>query len=212
MRFIITLLITLSASIHIRAEYSTQRLWIYIFKPLTTGLIILLCLLQTPVISSEYRYLLLIGLGCSLCGDIFLMLPSDRFLHGLVSFLCAHLCYTAAFISQSGLHISFLAVIPAIVGGVLLLILLPHTKALTIPVILYTFIILTMLWQALERWGIISDSSAVLALIGAALFTASDAMLAYNRFVARWKYARLLILSTYYAAQWCLACSVKLPM
>ncbi|NIW49240.1 MAG: lysoplasmalogenase, partial [Gammaproteobacteria bacterium] len=35
----------------------------------------------------------LIGLALSLAGDIFLMLPDEKFIAGLVSFLLAHLAY-----------------------------------------------------------------------------------------------------------------------
>jgi hypothetical protein len=44
---------------------------------------------------------LALGLIFSLAGDIFLMLPTDRFREGLASFLAAHVCYIAAFASRS---------------------------------------------------------------------------------------------------------------
>ena len=46
---------------------------------------------------SRYAGFILAGLVFSLAGDVFLMLPSDQFMAGLVSFLIAHLFYIAAF-------------------------------------------------------------------------------------------------------------------
>jgi uncharacterized membrane protein YhhN len=94
---IMSLLVLLSASLHIRAEYSGPRWQVYVFKPLTTTLIIILALMATEPVSPFYQAMIVIGLVFSLGGDIFLMLPSDRFIGGLVSFLIAHLFYIVAF-------------------------------------------------------------------------------------------------------------------
>ena len=48
------------------------------------------------------------------------------------------------------------------------------------------------------------------SVAGAALFVFSDFTLAYNRFVKPFRSARFLNLTTYFAAQWCLAFSVRL--
>jgi len=146
---IITIFVLISASIHIRADYLKQRVKTYIFKPLTTGLIILICLLQTTEVSILYKYLILSGLIFSLMGDIFLMLPSDRFTSGLFSFLIAHIAYMAAFISDQGFQPNFLYLIPVIVYGVILLrILLPYTASNTIPVIIYSIILIFIAFSA----------------------------------------------------------------
>ena len=41
--------------------------------------------------------MVVVGLVCSLAGDVFLMLPEERFVEGLVSFLLAHIAYVVAF-------------------------------------------------------------------------------------------------------------------
>jgi uncharacterized membrane protein YhhN len=208
---IIMALIVVSAILHIRAEYVKHLPLIYIFKPLTTSLIILFCFLQTPVISPTYKYLVILGLISSLFGDIFLMLPSDQFIAGLVSFLIAHIFYIVAFTRESGFQFHIIFVIPIVVIGLVMLkILLPHTGSITVPVIIYSTIILVMLWQAVERWNVTSNQSSIVAFIGAVFFVFSDFILAYNRFVGQFKSARLLNLSTYYIAQWLIAFSVKL--
>ena len=96
---ILTLLAILSASIHIRAEYRGPRQHIYIFKPLTMAFILLIAILGQATLSF-YKYMIITGLVFSLAGDVFLMLPSDRFVAGLVAFLIAHLFYIAAFVSE----------------------------------------------------------------------------------------------------------------
>jgi iron(III) transport system permease protein len=89
--------VAISAFIHIRAEYRGPRRNVYIFKPLTTSLIILTALLLPDAVPAPYKWLIIAGLLFSLGGDVFLMLPQDRFVFGLVSFLIAHLFYIAAF-------------------------------------------------------------------------------------------------------------------
>ena len=46
---------------------------------------------------------------------------------------------------------------------------------------------------------------------GASLFLLSDALLAWNRFRVEFKSAQLLVLGTYYAAQWALVLSLSQP-
>ena len=50
------------------------------------------------------------------------------------------------------------------------------------------------------------------AACGAGLFLLSDTLLAWNRFRVKFKSAQVLILSTYYVAQWALAMSLSQPI
>lgn len=65
-----------------------------------------------------------------------------------------------------------------------------------------------MAWQAISRWRVIGTQGALLAAGGACCFLASDASLALRRFVAPFTGATLLVMLTYYLAQWGLALSV----
>src|SRR4051812_47599183 len=94
---LLSLLVSVSAILHLRAEAYGPRRNIYLFKPLTMILIILIAFESKYAVSPFYKYAILGGLVCSLAGDIFLMLPLDRFIHGLVSFVLAPLFYIAAF-------------------------------------------------------------------------------------------------------------------
>jgi uncharacterized membrane protein YhhN len=66
-----------------------------------------------------------------------------------------------------------------------------------------------MAWQAASRWATNRNSQAGLAALGAMLFVASDSMIAINRFYGRFRLADLLILATYFVAQWLIALSVQ---
>lgn len=196
----LTVLVILSAAIHIRAEYRGPRLLIYIFKPLTMVLILVIAGLGQGT-SPFYKYTILAGLVFSLAGDIFLMLPTDRFVPGLVAFLIAHLFYITAFASEIG-SLIWWPLIPLFIFGVgIYFILAPALGKLRLPVLVYIAAILTMAWLAWERWIQVDQTGALLASIGAVLFVLSDAILAINRFRWKFKTARALNLATYFAAQ-----------
>ncbi len=204
----LTILVVVSAALHIIAEYKGPQLHVYIFKPLTVLLIIGLALQSR---GSLYKYLIVAGLLFSLAGDIFLMLPADRFIAGLVSFLIAHLFYIAAFTMYgASAHWSLIsATLLLIYGGVMLRLLLPHLGRMKIPVIAYMLVILMMVWQASNRYLNESGPGSFLAFAGASLFAASDSLLAWNRFRHSFKSAQALILTTYFMAQWLIALSVR---
>ncbi|MCB0300999.1 MAG: lysoplasmalogenase, partial [Calditrichaeota bacterium] len=63
-------------------------------------------------------------------------------------------------------------------------------------------------WLAAARWDQLQSPAALWGMIGAILFVISDTSLAFNRFVKRFRNAQLLILSTYFIAQYLIARSV----
>ena len=203
----LTLLAILSASIHIRAEYRGPRQHIYIFKPLTMVFILLIAILGQATLPF-YKYMIITGLVFSLAGDVFLMLPADRFVAGLVAFLIAHLFYIAAFASEISVLIWW-PLVPAVIYGIVIYtVLAPSLGKLKLPVLIYVVGILIMVWLAWERWIQTDQSGALLASVGAVLFVISDTILALNRFRGTFKPARALNLTTYFAAQWLIAGSV----
>lgn len=190
---------------YVLADWSWQN---YLFKPLTTLLICLLAATAPAPGPPRYRNCLVLGLFCSLAGDIFLMLPRQMFLAGLVCFLLAHICYLAAFFSDSkpSWHISSpLLLLPGafvfwrIQSGI--------SSSLYLPVLLYLVVITVMAHQAYVRALTSRSAGKWMAAAGALLFVVSDAVLALNKFHARFAHAGLWILGTYYVAQWLLAAS-----
>jgi uncharacterized membrane protein YhhN len=205
---LLVVLAAVSAFLHIRAEYGGARHQVYIFKPLTITFIILIVILAGTPDPSRYRLAIVAGLICSLAGDIFLMLPSDRFVAGLLSFLGAHLFYVAAFTSEIGFRFSLWSSIPAAILGVFMLaFLLPYLGKMKLPVLVYMVVILVMACQAWERWTYTGQRVAMLAFFGAVFFLVSDSALAINRFRGQYKSAPALILGTYFAAQCLIALS-----
>jgi uncharacterized membrane protein YhhN len=204
---VLALLVILSASIHIRAEYRGPRQHVYIFKPLTMVFIWLIAILGQATLPL-YKYMIVAGLVFSMAGDVFLMLPSDRFVAGLVAFLVAHLFYIMAFVSEIS-ELMWWPLIPlATYGIVIYIILAPSLGRLKLPVLIYVVVILIMAWLAWERWGQTGQSGTLLASVGAVLFVISDTILAINRFRGAFKSACVLNLTTYFAAQCLIASSV----
>lgn len=205
---VLSILALFSALLAILSAYQKRRLTHYLFKPLTVIFIILIALGATQQTTPFYTRAVVAGLILSLAGDIFLMLPEDRFVAGLTSFLCAHVFYIAAFTYESAGALSFWTLVPFLIYGALVLhVLWPQLGKMKLPVLVYVAVILTMGWAAADRRLMTGQEGSLLAFLGAVLFIASDSLLALDRFRRRFRSAQLLILSTYFAAQWLIALS-----
>ncbi len=190
-------------------EYKPTRTQLYLSKPLTTILIILIPLLGVSSTAPTYKWLIIVGLIFCLGGDIFLMLPAKYFIVGLVSFLIGHIFYIIAFVADAGFNLGLGWLIPLIVYGLIMYRLLaPGLGKLKGPVIVYILAILVMAWQAWGRWSVLTGTGTLLAAVGAMVFVISDSILAYDRFRQKFKISRIVVLSTYWAAQWLIAYSV----
>lgn len=205
---LIFLVILLFTAIHLIGHYRSIPWLVYLFKPLSTIAILLYAGLL-PTSDDVYQQLIVIGLLFSLFGDIFLMLPKDRFIAGLGSFLIAHLCYIAAF--SRGIHpLQHPMVIMAFLlfGVIFWYAIRSHLGKLQIPVALYALIISVMGALAVERWMVSDTTAAYLGMWGAILFIISDGTLAVNRFVKSFAAAQAIIICTYFAAQILIAKSI----
>lgn len=202
------LVITTSAAFAIYGKYKKQKLIHYAFKPLTMLLIISLAWERSVSSPSPYGYLVLSGLCISLLGDIFLMLPSDKFKPGLLAFFIAHLLYIFAF-SRDIRVVSFSSLGPiAAFGVIVFLILWAKIRGLRIFVLIYIIGISAMAWLAVNRYFFFADQQSLLVMVGGLLFLISDAVNAVNRFRKAFWLAQILILGTYYAAQLAFALSL----
>jgi uncharacterized membrane protein YhhN len=205
----LTIAIALSAAATVWAEHRGVRRAVYVFKPLTTLLILALALAAPDAVSERYRTLVCAGLVFSLAGDVFLMLPRDRFVAGLASFLVAHLFYVAAFAPRPATFAAPGVLLVLLFCGIgLLRALWDDLGSLRVPVVVYAAALLGMAWQAAERWTALDTTPALLAAIGAGLFVVSDSVLAWERFASRHRYGQAVVLGTYFAAQWLIAMSV----
>ncbi len=199
-----------AAILTIHGEYNGPPILVYVAKPATMiALIILAAFGSGTSDRSRYQNLIIIGLLFSIVGDIFLMLPSDMFIQGLVAFLIAHLIYIAALIDGVGWETSKLRLTNFILLGIVLTaILWPDLGDMRIPVALYILAILVMSWRAWERSAVLGGIGPRLAAAGAILFIISDFILALNRFKEPFFAAGAMNQSTYFAAQWLIALSV----
>jgi len=200
------------AVLELRAERRSFAREIYILKPTTTAGIALVAVLTPQPVSLQYQTAIVLGLLCSLAGDVFLMLPRNRFLAGLACFFVAHICYLAAFAGPYGLPNSPLVLLCFAAYGICLLRRLwPRLGRYRMPVAVYTCVLLLMAVAAHQQLMRASSLRAWLAFTGALLFVLSDSVLALDRFEVGAKRRQLLVLSTYFLAQWLIAASVEQP-
>jgi len=194
-------IIALTGGVHIAAFYVKKPQLRLVFKPLTTILVIVLALLQPVYIHENYRYLILAGLIFSLIGDIMLVWPKEKFIPGLISFFIAHIVFIAAFATDYGFQWDWIFLLVVIVLlAPYLWVLLRHTKEMTIPVTAYAIILTVLLWQALSRFWYFGDDRTLYIFLGSVLFVFSDAVLAYDKFVKKFRLAEVLLMITYWSA------------
>lgn len=183
---------------------------VFAFKPLTT-ILILARAWPRGHDRPQVRRWVLAGLALSLVGDVALLWPQQGFLPGLVAFLLAHGCYIVAFARTTRLAARPLAFAgyAAVAGGVLSQLWPSVPAALRAPVVAYVVALAVMAAQAavvgLAARGTPEAARARGLAIGGALFMASDALLAINKFASPLPAASLWILATYWSAQWLIA-------
>ena len=172
----------------------------YVAKPLTMLLLVGFAATVEPAVASRQTWFVAACVFC-LAGDVFLMLPRDRFVPGLASFLLGHLAYivglrhlgTSVGGLVAGMAIVVLA-LPLLAPRVLAAIRRSDDPGLAVPVSLYIVVISAMVVAA-------GASGVVVALVAAVSFYASDALIAWTRFVADLPHGRLLVMTTYHLAQ-----------
>lgn len=182
----------------------------WVFKPLATLAIIAFAWGRGDAAADRGlpRRVILAGLAASLCGDVALMFPGG-FIAGLLSFLLAHLAYLWAFTRVRRLAaVAWPFAAYALVAGAILAGLWPGVPApLRAPVLAYVVCLAAMAAQAAVLWRGGLPRGGRLAL-GGALFVASDALLAINKFSAPLPLSSLWILASYWSAQWLIAASL----
>lgn len=180
-----------------------------VLKPAALALLVLVALALGAADSWSGLWLC-VALVFGLFGDVFLLSDSvARFKAGLAAFLVGHLAYVAAFVaagaSWSGFHGAFgglgvwvfAALMAAALGftqQVLPSVWRSDDTALVVPVALYTLVIATML-------GFAFATGLWVVAVGAAIFVASDSILARDRFVAPLPHGHLMVMVTYHLGQ-----------
>ena len=172
----------------------------YVSKPATMVALVGVALALDPV-HPDTRAWFVAALMLSLLGDVFLMLPRESFVAGLASFLIAHVAYTVGLNLHAGTATALVvaSVVVVLVGVTVAVPILRGLRSggqqeLAGPVVAYMVVITAMLVSALATgnpW----------AAGGAALFYASDAMIAWTRFVRPQPGSGVAIMVTYHLGQ-----------
>jgi uncharacterized membrane protein YhhN len=169
-------------------------------KPLATVSLVAMAVALDPADDTQ-RAWFVAALVFSLLGDV-LLLDDDRwFVPGLAAFLVAHVCYVIGFWVDPptavaiavGAAVAVAFIAPIAVGVIRALRSGPHA-ALVGPVGAYIVVIGAMVASALA-------SGKPAAAVGALLFAASDAMIAWNKFVRSFTWAGVAIMVTYHLGQ-----------
>ena len=158
---------------------------------------------------SPLRYWLAAALFFSWLGDFFLLMEEKSpawFMAGLGSFLLAHVLYILFFIKVRNRQITKkwnLLIIIVVEGyaASLFVFLYPHIGSLKVPVAVYAVTIATMLVTAAHAFGKNRQQAGRYCVTGAALFVASDSLLALNKFYHPFAAAGIGIMLTYGLAQ-----------
>lgn len=146
------------------------------------------------------------ALSFSCLGDIFLDLPGNFFVQGLVSFLVAHFIYILLFVRNWSRPLRPNGRQLALMAGVLITSLLlsnwlsPNLGAMAKPVMVYICAITVMVISS-----ILAGFSKPYVWVGAVLFLISDSMIAAGRFKTPVPMAEYLVWATYYLGQYGIA-------
>ncbi len=198
--FLLLALALAAAGLDWVAVHQEQKALEYVCKPLTLVLLIGSALALHPD-DDAVRAWFVAALVLCLIGDVFLMLPHDLFVLGLGSFLLGHVAYIV------GMHVDGVDGPRFLVGVVIVMAMLAvigtrilrgvragPDPGLAGPVVAYMFVISAMVASAIG----VGHPAGVL---GASLFYASDALIAWNRFIGETRHGRLAIIITYHLAQ-----------
>jgi len=140
-----------------------------------------------------------LGFVCSAAGDVFLDLDREAFfIHGLGSFLIAHLCYSFSFSKHFKFELKKLWLFLVLLAGVIVLVFLmfPNLDESAVPVFAYITVIFAM-----ATFAIFFNPTSFVLIIGAFLFVISDSLIAIDKFIAEFQWAPLAIMITYFTAQ-----------
>lgn len=201
----LTLLIAVCASIHIVDKYRTMSVLSYVFKPLTTLLILLYAFCFSAEINL-FVVLIVLGLMLSLIGDIFLLSTKAQcFIGGLVSFLLAHIAYIVAFSLRLTQFHWWVIVVMLLYAIVFYLMLYRRLGSDRIAVAVYIIVIVAMGAVAVNVYIVNMSLSSLYMLLGALCFMFSDSVLAWDKFKRKLKHEPSLVMISYYLAQYLIA-------
>jgi uncharacterized membrane protein YhhN len=182
------------------AVATDRRLVEYVAKPATMVALVLAALTLDPT-DSGARAWFVVAILLSLVGDVLLMLPRNLFVGGLAAFLLGHVAYVIGLLSLGvtalGLAVGAILVTVAVTTIGLRIVRAVRESdepELASPVLAYIVVISLMVACAVGT----GEPSAI---VGSVLFYASDALIAWNRFLGEVPWGRVAIMVTYHLGQ-----------
>jgi len=193
-------------------DLGPAQFWIGIVAKPIPALCLAGWLMGRPAIGTSYGKGIAVGLLLSALADVLIEPTGDAwFMAGLVTFLLAHVAYVVTYIRDyQGLEPLRLLPFAAWVGG-LYAYLYGGLGGMAIPVAVYCVVIGAMSWRAAAR--IATDGPATrwawIGLAGAVSFTASDSLIALDRFDAPIDLVAYPIMILYWLGQLGIALSTE---
>jgi uncharacterized membrane protein YhhN len=200
--FILVLLVDLIA------VYFNNETLLFVTKPLLMPILGIYLLAQTNSINSNLKAWIMLALFFSWAGDILLLFEEKNslfFLLGLSAFFIAQVFYIIFFHNIRmrefirGNALFLLLVI--VYYSILVTVLSPYLGNMKLPVRIYGVVLSFMLMLAMHTMLGKNKKAALWMMLGAMLFVISDSLLAFDKFVAAFNYAGIIIMLTYGFAQ-----------
>ena len=207
MLLLISFLALISISLLLSSIIRRDKIGGYVFKPLSTAIIVVLALfaLAQPEANLAYGLIITSGLFLSLAGDIALILPVKKALPiGMSFFFLTNILYGLAFLWRGAfLPQDILPGLAILLFGLIIYTLLYSSLGkMRLPVFIYLLALSFMLWRAVL-------TPSALVVFGGSLFYLADSLEAFYRFRDQSTWIRLVYLSLYYAAQLLIALSTS---
>ncbi|CAG7727346.1 unnamed protein product [Allacma fusca] len=158
-----------------------------------------------------YSRKILAGLLFSCLGDAFLVWPT-YFPHGMAAFGVAQIFYSWAY-GFSHPHWTVGGIVYA-VNTLGLAVVIPNMTNVPLPVVVglptYSLLLMMMVWRGIARVENLGKWtwSKLCSSVGGILFAISDSLIGISLFLYPFAYSQVLIMSTYYTAQLCIALSI----
>ncbi len=208
----------IDAILNLYGELTANQLLLYISKPLLISLLAIWFYFTNQRSFSQTVKFVFIGLLFSVCGDVLLMFTAQAsifFLLGLISFLLAHCCYIAGFLSYPAARQGFvkrkvISIIPFLLFLILFNSFLYNNipVGLKIPVLVYSMVIILMAITALNLQSLLPKAAFQSLFAGVLLFLCSDSILAIEKFKTLFdseKLSGFMIMISYISGQYSIA-------
>ncbi|MFT3945860.1 MAG: lysoplasmalogenase [Agriterribacter sp.] len=205
--FILLLCYGIIALLNISFSFSGNQFYRFFTKILLMPLLISAIAAETGLKTLHIK-IFAVALLFSWFGDIALH-RENYFIHGLIAFLIAHICYLLYMLNIKGskglLQFQPLFGLPVAVYLVILLFVLnDYLEQLKIPIYIYGFAICAVWLYSLNLFWKTDKRTAALLSFGSSQFVMSDSLLAVHKFIYPFEILPPLVMLTYCSAQFLL--------